>query len=143
MSEKSNEEFQNLIDTRDDWSRKCDMYSMEISKLEQKIERLTRAGQKMAASQGDVGELIYRLQGLPDRCAGWKGSRADDNFRSCAQGDLFRAYEDYRGRLESVLQSIEAARNHLSLRLETVQSSYLEARSNYVCWANRAAWYWK
>ena len=142
MEEKSYEEFQRYLSCRNDWSVKCDLYSTEIHNLQEKIERLTRAGQSIASSDQDVRELMNHLQRLPETCSDWCGRWADTSFHKCTEGELYNAYDAYHLHLEEVLSSIEYTRNRLSIQLEETNRYYLEARSNYVCWANRAAYYW-
>ena len=142
MSERSYEEYWKYLENRNHWSLQCDLYSAQISELQEKIEKLTKAGQQITLSAGDIRGLMARLSDLPAAYPQWSGYAADRYFGQCAAGDLYTAYQDYSMRLDTVRHFVETARDRLSAQLEMVNSSYLEALGNYVCWNNRTAYYW-
>lgn len=143
MGEKNYEEYSSYLAIRNDWGNQCDLCSHKISEVSRKIELLTSTGLQISADAADVRKLVSRIPELPYLYPEWTGYKADQCYGACTDGELAAAYRDYGETLDSVVRIIESERNRLSIQLEELNSTYINARSNYTYWANRAAFYWK
>ena len=143
MNEKTYEEYWTFVQKRDDWYLQCDRYSVTMGELRRKIDALTDAGREIRSRTQDVEHMISDIRALPAKYPAWTGNQADRFYAMCTEEGLHGACDSYHQVLEGIVGSIEAAKTRFSSQLETVNQSYLTARSNYCFWANRVAYYWQ